>query len=484
MTRYAIIMSVEKYEHFSPTKFTHADSNLIFQTLSGKCDYSEQHTILFQLSPENIKSPNEILTDIRKAVTNSTFGDSVLFYFAGHGHFQDGKTYLILPTTIPGAYETTAISLEDLSKELRVPERACFRIFDACHSGIDVRDDAEKLDSESFIRAVNHDASGWVTLAGCKEDQFSISDAHIGQGLFTYYLCEEMSSFKADQPIYPEILKVNISDKVLEHAKRLGYTQTPTINASISGNISIATRRANVVLPAQEETADDGTSIDLRIARLAELKNVLTDEHLENVLNIMTEKCVAEFKKATSLQFEIVVNEKIKADDIPEEMHSSIVKFSRNTGIVPRHDIERYEEEYDDPYDDPYDPYFGMFSSLYPRKKRKKISYYVGQPKDMPVSATIIDFKGDGRCLPDIKVLLYLIPLQITGCMLVSVFNCGWRNSSNDFKLIKNFYQMLKPDDSEERIKEVGPFSAKGAIEKITNIVEKRVELLERELKE
>jgi len=480
MTRYAIIMSVEKYEHFSPTKFTHADSNLLFHTLTGKCDYAEQHTIVFQLSPENTKSPNEILTDIKKTVANSTSGDSVLFYFAGHGHYQDDKTYLILANTVPGAYETTAIALEDISKELRVPERACFRIFDACHSGIDVRDNAEKLDSESFIRSVNHDASGWVTLAGCKEDQFSISDPSIGQGLFTYYLCEEMSSFKPDQPIYPEILKVNISDKVLEHAKSLGYTQTPTINASISGNISIATRRQDVVLPTHEETADEGTSIDIRIARLAEVKNVLTNEHLENVLNIMTEKCVAEFKKATSLNFEIVVNEKIKANDIPNEMHSSIVKFSRNIGIEPRHDIVRYEEE----YDDPYDPYFGVLSSLYPRKKRKRISYYVGQSDDMPLSATIIDFNGDGRCLPGIKVLLYLIPLQITGCMLVSVFNCGWRNNSNDFELIKNFYQMLKPDDSEERIKEIGPFSAKGAMEKITNIVEKRVELLERELKE
>lgn len=473
-------MSVENYEQFSPTKFTHADSNLIFQTLTGKCDYAEQHTILFQLSPENTKSPNDILTDIKSTVANSTSGDSVLFYFAGHGHYQDGKTYLILPTTVPGAYETTAIALEDLSKELRVPERACFRIFDACHSGVDVRDDAEKLDSESFIRAVNHEASGWVTLAGCKENQFSISDASIGQGLFTYYLCEEMSLFKPDQPIYPEILKINISDKVLEHAKSLGYTQTPTINASISGNISIATRRENVILPAPVETADGGTSIDFRIARLAEVKNVLTNEHLENVLNIMTENCVAEFKKATSLQFEIVVNKKIKANDIPDEMHSSIVKFARNIGIEPRHDIERYEEE----YDDPYDPYFGMLSSLYPRKKRKIISYYVGQPDDMPFSAIIINFNGDGRCLPDIKVLLYLIPLQITGCMLVSVFNYGWINSSNDFKLIKNFYQMLKPDDPEKRIKRIGPFSAKGAMEKITNIVEKRVELLERELKE
>jgi len=102
----------------------------------------------------------------------------------------------------------------------------------------------------------------------------------------------------------------------------------------------------------------------------------------------------------------------------------------------------------------------------------------------MPPSASIIDLKGDGRCLPNIKILIYVIPLQITGCMLISVFNCGWRNDVSELELIKHYYQMLKPDDSIERIKEIGPFTSKDAIEKITNIVKKRVDLLERELSE
>ena len=482
MTRYAIIMSVENYTHFSPTKFTHADSDLIYHTLTKTCDYAEQHAIVFKLSPDNSKSPAEILSEIKSAVSNSTSGDSILFYFAGHGHYQEGKTYLILPATVPGAYETTALMLDDLSNELRVRERACFRLFDACHSGIDVRDGEDKPNSEGFIRSINHDASGWVTLAACKEDQFSISDPKIGHGLFTHYLCDEIASINPDEPIYPEILKVKITDKILEHSKTLGYTQTPTLNASISGNFSIATRRANIVSSESDITIDEDTtkSLDHRIEQLMEVKDVLTNDHLENVLNIITEQCVADFKSATTLNFQISLGEKILANDIPEEMHSFIVNFSRNIGIQPRHDLERYEEE----YYDPYNSYLGVISAFYPRKKRKRISYFVGQPGDMPPSASIIDLKGDGRCLPDIKILLYLIPLQVTGCMLVSVFNCGWRNTLNNLKLIKNYYQMLKPEDSTERIKEIGPFASKGAMEKITNIVEKRVELLGRELKE
>lgn len=482
MTRYAIIMSVEHYNHFTPTKFTHADSDLMYKTLTEMCDYAKQHAIIFKLSPDDPKTPSDILSEIRSAVSNSTSGDSILFYYAGHGHYQEGKTYLILPGTVPGAYETTALMLDDLSSELRVRERSCFRLFDACHSGLDVRDTEDKPNSQDFIRSVNHDASGWVTLAACKEDQVSISDPKIGHGIFTHYLCDEISAINPDEPIYPEILKVKISDKVFEHSKTLGYTQTPTLNASISGNISIATRRANVVSSETDKTItnEETKNPGIRIAKLKKVEDVLTNERLENVLNIITDQCTADFKKINSLNFEISVGTKIKANEIPEEMHSYIVNFSRKISIQSRHKLERYEEE----YVDPYSASLAVMSAFYPRKKLKRIDYVVDQSSDMPPSASIIDLKGDGRCLPNIKILIYVIPLQITVCMLATVFNCGWGNDLDELKLIKNYYQMLKPNDSVDRIKEIGPFMSKDAIEKITSIVEKRVELLERELNE
>ena len=68
MTRYAIIMSVENYKHFTPTKFTHADSDLIYKTLTKMCDYAEQHAIILKLSPDDTKSPSELLSEIKSTV--------------------------------------------------------------------------------------------------------------------------------------------------------------------------------------------------------------------------------------------------------------------------------------------------------------------------------------------------------------------------------------------------------------------------------
>ncbi len=477
MTRYAIIMSAEKYQHFTPTQFTHADSDLLFDTLTKKCDYAVQHTILFKLSPDATKSPSDILSEIRNVVSNSTSGDSILFYFAGHGHFYEGKTYLILPNTVPDQYETTALPLDDISKELRLPERACFRLFDACHSGIDVRDGEDRLNSNGFIRSISHDASGWVTIAACNEDQYSISDPKIGHGLFTHYLCEEISNCKNAEVIYPETLKVKIADRVLEHSKTLGYTQTPTMNASISGNISIATKGANVVVAQVEKAVDtDPKSLGLRIAKLKEVKDILTNEVLENVLSVLSEQCLSDFTSQNILNFAISLGAKMSANEIPEKMHPFIVKFAKKISIQPRHDLERFEEEYEDPYS------MGAIYALYPKKMKTRVSYSVRQSANLPSSALIIDLKGDGRCIPNIKILVYIIPLQITVCMLVSVFNCGWRDDLREIELVKNYYQMLQPADSNERIRELGPVASKDSIEIITNIVQKRVDHLEREL--
>ena len=304
MTRYAIIISVEKYCRFDPTPFTHADGKLLRSTLIEKCDYTDQHCLSLQLDPEKTKTVDEVLAEIRKTVEGAGSGDSILFYFAGHGHLaKKDEAYLILPDTEPNKYESTALALDKISEELRQPEIACFRVFDACHSGLDVRSNSDEPDSGAFVRAVTHDASGWVTLAACREDEYSYPDADLGHGVFTYYLCEYIRNLEPDKPVLPELLKVDIVEKVRDRVlERTKQQQTPTLNASISGNISLAVRRQDD--PQEQPDAlptETAQELRERIAKLQNMPDLLAEGHLEKSLEILVEACKSEFERMNEL---------------------------------------------------------------------------------------------------------------------------------------------------------------------------------------
>lgn len=477
MKRYAIIISVEVYKHFSPTPFAHEDSKLLSSTLNDLCDYSIQHTLLLNLTPDADKRPDEILSEIRLIVDGSEPGDTVLFYFAGHGHYSEDRSYLILPGTTPGAYERTALPLDDISKELRPPQRVCFRVFDSCHSGQDVRSNENVLDSNSFLRAITHDASGWVTLAACREDQYSHSDPKIGHGIFTYYFCDFIRSLKAEDVVLPELLKVGIVEKVMAHARQLGYTQTPTLNASISGNISLGVRRAET--PKQSSVPESkNNDLHKRIMAIRSIEDMFTKAKLINMLEFLVASVKEEFENGNKLGGELSLGSQVFADDIPESMVSAVVDFSRGQGFQPRHELMRYESYFDEPP-------FGVSPALYsffPNRKVRNVNCKIAQSKDLPKSAVILEIQGDARCVPTLKILIYVIPLQLTVCLLVSSFRQEWPPNDKDLEIMSHTYKILKPGTSPEQIKDLASSAFRNTIEKLQQHVATRLLQVEKEL--
>ena len=477
MTRYAIIISVEKYCHFRPTPFTHADGELLRSTLIEKCDYTDQHCLALQLDPEKTRTADEILAEIRKTVEGAGSGDSILFYFAGHGHLaKKGEACLILPDTEPNKYESTALALDKISEELRQPEIGCFRVFDACHSGLDVRSNSDEPDSGAFIRAVTHDASGWVTLAACREDEYSYPDTDLGHGIFTYYLCEYIRNLEPDKRVLPELLKVDIVEKVVERAKRQQGQQTPTLNASISGNIDLAVRRQDDLQEKSDASPSETTKeLRERIVKLQNIPDLLAEGYLEKSLEILVEACKSEFERMNELGGELSVTSPISADDIPESMHRDIVEFVLNQGFRPRHKLEREIER-------ERLPQSYMLAIDY--KPRILATHYdIEQSFDLPKTAAILEIQGDGRCVPDVKVLLYVIPLQLKACLLVTSFRQAWPPRASSLELLCHSYQDLNPGGTAEEAKRLAPFAVKRTMERLRQYVERRVAMLEEELR-
>ena len=479
MKRYAIIISVEAYKHFPPTPFAHEDSKLLSSTLNDLCDYSIQHTLLLNLTPDADMRPDEILSKIRLTVEGSEPGDTILFYFAGHGHYSEDRSYLILPGTTPGVYEKTALPLDDISKELRPPQRLCFRVFDSCHSGQDVRSNENVLDSNSFLRAITHDVSGWVTLAACREDQSSHSDPKIGHGIFTYYFCDFIRNLKGQDIVLPEILKVAIVEKVADHAKTLGYIQTPTLNASISGNISLAVRRAeqqDQSLASESKEKDD--DLFKRIIVIRGIEDMFGKEKLANMLVSLATSVKEEFEGGNKFGGKLSLSPPMFAQYIPDGMVSAVVDFSRGQGFQPRHELMRYESYFEEPP-------LGVPPALYsffPSRKTRKVDYKIAQSEGLSKSAVILEIQGDGRCVPTLKILIYVIPLQLTTCLLVSSFRQEWPPNDKDLEIMSHSHKILKPSTSPEQIKDLASLAFRNTIEKLQKHVAARLVQMEKEL--
>jgi len=482
MTRYGIILSIEKYAHFQSTSFCHADASLLYETLTTQCDYAQQHVLQLRLELDSQEYPAAILNRISQIIENSMQGDTILFYFAGHGHYDlhNDKLYLILPNTYPNNYEKTSLPLEDIHKILRPKDRSCFRIFDACSSGKDVRNGAVLLNSADFIRKITHDSRGWVTLASCAEDQLAYSDPKLGHGIFTYFLCDYIKNAKAGEEILPEHLKVSVVDKVLKHSKDLGFSQIPTYNASITGNVSFA-KRCQDIAPMPEETdkSQKEEAFQSQIAKLKEVPNIIMLDYLNQALLHLAEETLKELKNTINLEMDFSNPTFISASDIPEIMKKDIVEFSRRHSLHPRHKLLRLEI---DSSDEPQ--YLSLIPWEFRPKRKKEICYSIEQSESLPKSIAIIELAGDGRCIPSIKILIYVIPLQLSICLLISSFLKDWPPFEDELELLCHSFQMLRPEHAPERARELASFAVKKIIEKLRQCIDNRISELNRELQE
>ena len=240
MNRYALLISCEDYKEYSNIEYCHSDAFLVEDVLINYCDYKRDNVTNLMLYPNCDESnPKKILDKLNESIKTSEEGDTILFYFAGHGILHNNEGYLLLPNTCKCDISNTALSIKDLNKCLSKNNRGNFRIFDACHSGVDSRSGKEN----GFSSVLLDDA--WITLASCAKDEESYTDKEKEQGIFTYCLVESIKEFNKDELIFVEELKLKVCNKMIEWCNENNKKQTPTMHAAVSGNMAIATKINN-----------------------------------------------------------------------------------------------------------------------------------------------------------------------------------------------------------------------------------------------
>lgn len=239
MTRYAFLIGCEEYSNFSNIAFCEADVGLIEETLLDYCDYEYKNIKRIFQYKDCDDGPNIIYSKLQKMIDNTEKGDSILFYFAGHGVKEDEKGYLLLADSKASDLQKAALDLAKINELLRKSNIDCFMILDACHSGIFSRN--------AFISSIIDIVSdtGCITLASCSANEESYSYQEMQQGVFTYYLCEEIKKISFGEPIFIENLKIKVCKSVIEWGKKNSKIQTPTLNGQIVGNKAFAYRNYN-----------------------------------------------------------------------------------------------------------------------------------------------------------------------------------------------------------------------------------------------
>lgn len=236
MNRFAILIGCEEYTNFNNICFCHADVELIRSTLTEYCDYQDKNVEVITQYKGCDDTPEVIYRKLGELINRAEQEDTVLFYFAGHGAKEGENGYLLLSDSSARDYGATALDLREINKLLRDKKINGIIILDACHSGINARNVFSSLVMDKM------NDTGCITLASCSENQESNPYPEQEQGVFTYYLCEEIKNTEKGDPIYIEKLKLNVCRNVEKWAEKNYKFQTPTLNGQSVGNIPIAVR--------------------------------------------------------------------------------------------------------------------------------------------------------------------------------------------------------------------------------------------------
>lgn len=471
MPRFAVIVGVEKYAHYDDTPYAHADAALLEKTLVECCDYLPQDVTTLKLTPDVEMTPEDLLYQISSAVKSSKEGDTVLFYFAGHGVAVNDEPYLLLPRSQRDQLDRTALPLRNVSDQLRQRSRVCVRLFDACHSGTDVRD-GNAVSPRGFLEALESGpaSDGWLTIAACGADEKSYPDATLGHGIFTHFLCEYIEQLAPGSEIIPELLKVAVTDRVSDFARQKSRTQTPTLIAAIRGNVRIGMRRA----PLPKVSAATPEALTERISRIDAIPG-FSDERLGELLTVMRDEVEATLKSSWPFEQAFTANAPCRADDVPDDMKKPLVLFARE--YQSRHTLRAVVEEVED-----YP--FGMSSAMamaFGTRKRKQTTYEVGQDYNMPRSMVLMEGEPVGRCVPAVQLLVYVIPLQIRACLLVSTYHLGWLPEVRP-RLVCNYYKLVNSPCDDADAKKRGRSAVIDFGERMMPIVTARADSLCREM--
>lgn len=181
MSRIALIVGIDHYEHLSPLYGCVNDSH----SVKAMLEYHDAGLINFDCKLLTGTGPSAPVSraELKDHVVQLFQGDAeiVLFYFSGHGHIEDTGGYLIASDATRGDEGLALNEVLTLANQSRASNKVI--ILDSCHSGI--------AGTPPAAGGLANLSEGITVLTASTADQYATEEN--GRGVFTGLLVDALS---------------------------------------------------------------------------------------------------------------------------------------------------------------------------------------------------------------------------------------------------------------------------------------------------
>jgi hypothetical protein len=187
-------VAVESYQVTKVSNVDYAENDArAFVAAWEKLDPNTESRIL--LSARATKTT--ILSAFKSFLAGVEADDTVVFFYAGHGHKTGDTNYITAHDLQLGDIASTSIALDDLFGLLRKCKSKRILLFlDSCHSGMPMSDGMRSILSDftpDELKEFCKDSEFHVGFASCAVDQYSYPSTALQHGIWTYHLIQALT---------------------------------------------------------------------------------------------------------------------------------------------------------------------------------------------------------------------------------------------------------------------------------------------------
>lgn len=196
--KHAVIIAIQDYRnkpHIPSVSYARNDAQAFREMLIEQLNFTEEEITYWV---DNDAVQNTLTNDLPYLVQGLTADYQFIFYYAGHGFFQNGHNRLTCWDSHQFNLSGTTVSLKDVLFD-PLEKSGCQKslvFLDCCSSDLtdklnnrDVVSDMNAREFDAFVRTGKYDA----VYSSCSAGEKSSSSGVIGHGIWTYHLIKALS---------------------------------------------------------------------------------------------------------------------------------------------------------------------------------------------------------------------------------------------------------------------------------------------------